>query len=556
VQDAREAFIAFAEEQAQRADTRHARDVLRDLNSSVTRHEPMTSAAQSLDVMHRLLPGITAREVGDAFAAAFDPARAIYVAELPASDGVPAEGELLALGQAAVNVAPDRVADAARPTSLLASAPAGGAVVESLADPASGVTSMWLDNGVRVHHRFMDQRKNEVSVAITLAGGQIQETAASRGLTEAALRAWDRPASRALSSTDIRDLMLGAKARVRGGMGGDTVSLTVSGAPSDLERGLQLAYLLLTEPRIEPAALEQWKDAEVQRIAGRKTQPMEVLGLATVTAFYARDARPWPLTAEQVRAIDLPAAQAWLDRLLASAPIEVAVVGDVDRETATRLVARYLGSLPARPRIGAKTLADLRGIARPDGPIRVEEAIEARTPQAGVLAGFFGANLGDLRDTRLLNLAARVLTTRMTRTIREDRQLVYSIGASSQPAVEYPGFGLFASGAPTDPGKAPVLVAAIEEMYDAFAKDGPSADELVVAKKQMANLVDELMKSPDFWLGRLATLDYRGITIPELLDANAAYQRFTANEVRDAFARYDRPETRFRFVITPRAGGS
>ena len=34
--------------------------------------------------------------------------------------------------------------------------------------------------------------------------------------------------------------------------------------------------------------------------------------------------------------------------------------------------------------------------------------------------------------------------------------------------------------------------------------------------------------------------------------APARYQRFTAQEVHDAFARYDRPDTRFRFVITPR----
>src|SRR5438034_8181362 len=54
-----------------------------------------------------------------------------------------------------------------------------------------------------------------------------------------------------LSSTQIRDLMTGAKVRVRSGMSGDTVTLTVSGDPAELKRGLQLAYLLLTDPVIE-----------------------------------------------------------------------------------------------------------------------------------------------------------------------------------------------------------------------------------------------------------------------------------------------------------------
>src|SRR5262249_20469014 len=253
----------------------------------------------------------------------------------------------------------------------------------------------------------------------------------------------------------------------------------------------------------------EWKEAETQRIGERKKHPMQVLAETSAAAMYPQgETRPRPLTTEQVRAISRPAAQAWLRRLITEAPIEVAVVGDVDRETATALVTRYLGALPARPRIIDKTLATLRTIQKPQGPLLFVESIDARTPQGAVLAGFFGADMRDLRDTRLLFVAARILSTRMTKILREDRQLVYSIGAYSEPAVVYPGFGIFAASAPTDPSKAPVLAAAVEDMFTAFAKEGPTPDELTVAKKQMANLLEEIMKTPDFWLGRLSTLDY------------------------------------------------
>jgi zinc protease len=553
VQDARVALLADAEESVRRESTRQARDVLRQLNGDVTRGNRPMSAAQKQALLQRLLPGITPREVSDAFAATFDPSRAMFIAELPAGDEVPREAQLVALGRAAVAVKPGKPVDVARATTLLAAEPRGGAVVESLPHEASGVTSMWLDNGVRVHHRHMDQRKHEASIAITLAGGPIQETAANRGITEAALRAWDRPATSRLSSTQIRDLMTGAKVRVRGSATGDTVTLTVSGDAAELERGLQLAYLLLTDPLIEQPALEQWRDAEVQRIAQRKSQPMQALVDTSAAAIYPPgEVRAKPLTVEQVRAIARPAAQAWLRRLITDAPIEAAVVGDVDRDTATRLATKYLGALPARPRISDKTLADLRAIPRPQGPISLSESIETLTPQAGVLAGFFGADLRDVRDTRLLSMASRVLTTRMTKSIREERQLVYSIGASSEPATVYPGFGLFAAIAPTDPGKAATLATAIEEMFTEFAKDGPTPDELVVAKKQVANQLDETLKSPSFWLSRLSTLDYRALGLDDLLDAPAQYQRFTAKEIQETFARYDRPDARLRFIITPR----
>src|SRR5439155_3305056 len=323
-----------------------------------------------------------------------------------------------------VNVKPGRPLDVARATKLLPTLPKGGTVVETVTHPASGVTSMWLDNGVRIHHRAMDQRKNEATISITLAGGPIQETAANRGITEAALRAWERPATSKLTSTQIRDLMTGSKVRVRSGATGDSLSLTVSVDPVELERGMQLAYLLLTDPVIEAPALEQWKDAELQRIVQRKTRPMQVLMDTSAAAIYPPvETRTKSLTAEQVRALTVPAAQAWLRRLITDAPVEVAVVGDIEREAATRLVTRYLGALPARPRIGDKTLASLRMIARPAGAISIAESVVVLTPQAAVMSGFFGADLRDVRDTRLLNMAARILTTRMTKTIREERQL-------------------------------------------------------------------------------------------------------------------------------------
>ena len=264
--------------------------MLRHINAKVTRREPIASAAQNLAILKQLLPGITAPEVSGVFAANFDPTNVIFVAELPAGGAVPTEAELAAAGRTAVSVTPAKALEVARATSLLSSAPKGGVVVESVEHAGSGVTSARLDNGVKVHHRFMDQRKNEATVAITLAGGVIQEDVGTRGITEAASQAWERPATSTLSSPQIESLMTGKKVRVTGGVGADALTLTVSGNPADLEAGLQLAYLLLTDPVIEPAALEQWKEKEIQAIAARKREAWGVLEESMAAAFYP--ARP------------------------------------------------------------------------------------------------------------------------------------------------------------------------------------------------------------------------------------------------------------------------
>lgn len=550
--EARTALLAQSEQAVRQEATLPARRLLQQINQAVARGDALMSAAQRLALQQRLLPDLSPAEVSRAFASDFEPDRLAVVLMLPAGAGPPAEARLLELARAALDVRPEPPVARVRPASLLAEPPRGGAVVEGREHAATAVWSGWLDNGVRVHHRRVDQRRNEVVITITLAGGVIQERPDSRGVTEAAVSAWNRPATSTLSSTDIRALMTGKKVRVQGSFGSDTVALEVSGDPADLEAGIELAYLLLTAPAVEPAGFEQWRQGRRQEISARALQPRGVLARAEADALYpAGEARLHPLTVHQVDALDRDAAQAWLRGLIAEAPIEVAVVGDIERDRAIALAARYLGALPARARIGDKTLHELRSVPRPAGPIRVTRSAPTQTEQAQVLAGFFASDIQQVRDSRLLVMAARVLSTRMNRVLREERQLVYSIGARLRPGEAYPGFGLLAAQAPTDPAKAAELAEVVEEMFAAFAAAGPSADELAVARQQIGSLLDETMKGPDFWVDRLATLDYRGLSLEDIARIAADYESFTAEAVRDTFARYARPEGHVRLVILP-----
>ena len=553
LQIVRRALLAEAEEAVQRQPTQPARAVLRELNAAVARGEPLSSAEQRRAVLQRLLAGIDAAEVSRVFAATFDFTDVVVVATLPAGEGVPDDAALAALGRTVLLAGVEAPAEVAADARLLEAPPRPGRVVAQDEHAGSGVRSVWLDNGVRVHHHFVSQRRNEARVRITLAGGEIEETAATRGLTRAAALAWQRPATSTLTSTQVRELMAGRRVRVRGAVAADALTLEVAGDPAELEHGLQLAYRLLTDPAVEAAALAQWRESEVEAIAARRARPTGMLGEALADAIYPpAELRTRPLTAEQVRAVTADAAQVWLARLIAMAPMEVAVVGDLGYEPALDLVTRYLGALPARARIGPGTLGTLRAIARPPGPIVSARSVSTVTSQAVVLDGFFGADIANVRDTRLLALAARVLSTRMNRIVREQRQLVYSIHASSRPAAEYPGYGLFVAQAPTDPDKTAALAAAIEELFTAFGQQGPTDEEIRVARGQIDNALAEMLAGPDFWTQRLAHLDYRGLRLDDVMQARARYAAMTAAEVREAFARYYVPGARVRIVVTPR----
>ncbi len=555
IDDARKELIAGAERAVETEPTLPARALLGAINNAIAEGVPITSAAQDLELVRRLAPTITPEEASASFRANFDPGPPglLFVLQVPSTAEVPTEEEFLALSTEALRVTPEPLTDAARASALMEAIPAPGRVTESEVHEPGAVWSAWLSNNVRLHHRFMDYEKDEVTVTITLAAGTIQETAENRGIADAAALAWQRWATSRLSSNDIRDLLTGRKVTIAGRCGMDTMGVSVSGHPAELETGLQLAHLLLTDPVIEQAAFDQWREQQRQLLAIRPLQVEFVFfDLFNETVYPKGDPRFRPLAAEDLDRLTRDAAQAGLRRAIAEAPMEVSIVGDMARERAVELALTYLGSLPSRERISPDTLGDLRKLDRPRGPLSARAEVATQTDKAYAISGFFGVERGAVRDEQLLDLAAQVLTNRMIQTVREDRQLVYSIGAQSAAALEFPGYGTFFALSSTDPHKLDALLETLRGMYAEFAASGPTEDEVQTVRKQVATMLDERMREPPFWTSVLAGLTYRNTRLQDVVDAPAAYQTYAATAVREAFVKYFRPEASFEVAATPK----
>jgi zinc protease len=563
LEEAKKRMTTSAERAVKTEATTPSRGLIHVINGEVGLGEPIMSAQQRLHLLEELLPSITVEEVSAYFAKEMDLKNAAFIAILPSTADVPTEPKFLELGLEALKVDPKPEAEIKTASKLMDELPKPGTVTESATHEGTGVWSGWLSNNVRVHHKFMDQRKDQVTVSIALIGGEMLETAENRGITSAAALPLGREhATSKLSSVDIRELMNGKNVVVGGGGGfggrgggsggSDGLHLAVSGSPEDLEVGMQLAYLLLTDAKIEDAAFTQWKTREIERLEAMvKTAQGYGVRAAASIVYPKNEAKTQPVTVEAIQKIDKAAAQAWLNKLLATSPIEVTIVGDMPREKAIELAAKYLGSLPTRERVSENSFMSQRRMDRPKGTHRVEETIKSDTPQAFVVVGFYGADEKNLGDVRALNMAARILSTRMIDEVRVKAQLVYSIGTNSSPATIFPGFGFVQAGATTDPEKVSALVAKLSEMYGTFAKGGCTDEELTTAKGQMAKLYEEQMIEPAFWLSRLEGIDFRGRSLDDIMATPAAMQALTADQIKAAFAKYYSPDSLFVVAIKP-----
>ena len=549
---AKKNLLADAERAVRTESTRNAREIINEIISSVNDRSPVLSARQNLDLDNEVFPTIQIAEVSASFKEEFTSGTSAYVVTTSSKPGaiVPTREEVAKVVDAALarKVEPIKEDDSA--SSLLASEPKPGKVAESALDADLGITSAWLDNGIRVHHRFMDYKKDSILISISLAGGEIEETAENRGVTDVASLAINEAATHRLASSAIRDLMTGKNINVSGGSAGDSLLIHVTGSPKDLEAGLQEAYALLTDGIIEDSAFKNWKLSTLQSIEQSEKIPQAKAVQAREDLLSGGDPRRAPLTKANVEALSVAKGQAWFDRLRAGAPIEVAVVGDMKLEAVKPLIEKYLGSLPTRSR-SADDLLKLRHLHRLPGPLSRRVEVATVTPQAIAIAGFASTDGRNADDSRALALAANILTSKLIKRIREDLSLVYSISAINTPAWIFQDGGRFGSGAPCDPANADKVVDEIMKMFKEFADAGPTDEDLANGKKQIANHLDESMREPSYWWSILSSYDLQGRNLDEEKRVKEAFAALTKERVQQVFQKYFTPARTYQVIAVP-----
>jgi zinc protease len=547
-------LVSEAEDAVRKEATRAARGVLLEMAEKVNESEPILAALQQLEVLQQLLPTIRLEEVTAAFAANYRPEGRAYVVTLPKKDDVklPTEDEVLAAAQAASARQLEPPHDVKAATDLLPQLPKPGKLAEATKDEDLGITSGWLENGVRIHHRYMEDKQDLVILTIALAGGEIEETADNAGVTRLTGMIVSQPATSRLSSTDLEDIMTGKNIQFGGGGESDACILKLEGSPKDLEIGLQLTYAVLTDGKLEPSAFANWKEESLQQYAMNSKMAPYVAFDAWAQALGGNDPRQMLLlTPERVEAQSLERGQAWFERLAHEAPIEVAVVGEIRFDDVRPLLEQYLGSLPRRTR-GAAHLDKLRKLDRAAGPHERRLEIETITPQAMTITGFASVNTTNVPELRALNLAGNVLESRLIKRVREELSLVYSLNVQNHPEPTYDDSGAFLCGAPCAPENVDAVLKEVDVAFKAFAESGPTAEELDNAKKQVVNRLDTQLKEPSYWSHHLSAFDLHKTRLTDLKNIPAAYQALTAEQVRDAFRKYCVPARTIRVGVTPK----
>jgi predicted Zn-dependent peptidase len=426
----------------------------------------------------------------------------------------------------------------------------------------SGVTDVWLANGVRVHHRRIDRQPGRVVVTVALCGGKLLEDASTRGVTEitaGVLDDWDNAAPQATRAGQME----GRDVRIDAAAAQDAITIRISGARAEIEPALGVVMELIRRPTVTPKQVGAAREQVVSELARRAADPRSLVSDALNHALLPdQDARMRPPDERTLGAITAERVLAWMDRQAKEGgePIEAAFAGDISLCEAVHLADATLGTLPPRARPCAEANLKRRDVAAPAGAIHDDVRLEVglpSAPRATVIRGCFGPEMNELTDQRALRAVLKVAVARLKGRLTPPRFNVPDGPSAGLYLSAFKGLGVALIIAPVaDESQTGAVGTAIDEELARLGKDGPTAEELSDAAIDLARAADRADNDPRYWAEALARSTSMGLDPEEMAGAGSFYRALTPGQARDTLNRYARSDRAIALTIRqPKSGG-
>jgi zinc protease len=201
-----------------------------------------------------------------------------------------------------------------------------------------------------------------------------------------------------------------------------TEALYGSASTRDLETLFQLIHLSMTQPRVDPIALEQYLDGELAIASDPSVDPGYAEFAALLDARYddPRFLLPTVESLNSVTADDID--RVYRDRFGDASDFSFAFSGDFDLEEAIELSRRYLATLPSSGRVESVDFVE----PEPPTGIVTEQTRAGEGAQASVAMLFTAPATADRRDDVVAAILQEVVTARLTDVVREELGDSYS----------------------------------------------------------------------------------------------------------------------------------
>ncbi len=335
-----------------------------------------------------------------------------------------------------------------------------------------------LSNGLTVVVSAKDKLPL-ATISMRFKVGSVYDPEEKAGLADMTARLLDKGTTKRPATAIAEELdFLGARLDASAGGTGSTVSLSV--LAKDVERGLDLFADIVQDSRFEATEVERERTRMLSQIQQRRVNPRQVVSEVFREVLYAdhplhRPSSGYASTVPQITRDDV---LAFYQRFYVPNNAILVMVGDFSEARMLELIEHVLGAWQARP-LEQSTLPQ-------PSPTKGKEVriVDMDVNQSYVQFGHLSVRRADpeFAAIRAMNyiLGGGGFVSRLTRSIREEQGLAYSVHSDYVGGSQFPGF--FYVGLQTKIDSTAQALNSLFTVIDSMKQEGVTADELADMK--------------------------------------------------------------------------
>jgi zinc protease len=346
------------------------------------------------------------------------------------------------------------------------SLPAGATKIERVVSP--GGIEFWF---------VRDGTVPLVSIEFAFRGGSVQDPDDKGGLAEMTVSTLDEGAGE-LDATAFHGRMERKAIELQIRASREHVRGTLRTLKENQDEAFDLLRLALNEPRFDTTAVERMRAQTVSSLQRQSTQPNSISSRSWWASAFPNHpyGRPVSGTLESVARITPDDMRDYVRRVLARDNLKIGVVGDIDSETAGRLIDRTFGKLPAKAQLKPVPDITIQGLGG-------RTLVDLNVPQAVVTFGGPGIARND-RDFMAAYIVNHILgggsfSSRLYREVREVRGLAYGVNTHLN---WFQHAAVLMGGTATRADATGESIDVIEAEFRRMAAEGPTQEEFEKAK--------------------------------------------------------------------------
>jgi zinc protease len=320
-------------------------------------------------------------------------------------------------------------------------------------------------------------------------------------------------------------------------------------SPDDLEELFQMIHLYFTSPRIDQTAIEASIDRLKENVKNSVNNPNSVFSDSVNNVLYNYHPRQFNWDEEKISQINSNQAYNWFrNRFADASDFTFYFVGKYEDGVMNEMITKYLASLPTQDRKENWKDRDIRVV---DGPLKKIVKI-GKEPKSNVQLRIDGPypEYGEVANMKMFALS-RALGILLTEQLREETQIVYTVGAFDQQTIRPEKTYTVNVRYQCDPERVDEGIKVVKDQMKYLQNNKLDEEYMNRVREVIVSQYKKAFESNYFWASYLQSVDWNEMKMDRAQSMLDLINNLTADDIQNSAKKYFKLDEMKEFIRLP-----